>query len=169
MLRTAVVGLASCLATGLPAAAATPISASSVPASSVPASPIPAAVTKLAGCYHVVLTRTAPTATDADGNSLHRTVEFYPELLAARIDNTADRYGVRENRSSGFGRLFKQAHWQLGKDHRATVVFSDGYEEWSATLNPAGSRLAGTATYTGDVEHPERHWSATASRYTCRR
>jgi len=131
-------------------------------------SPAPAPVAKLSGCYQVTLTRTAPSATDADGNSLHRTVVFLAELSTAKFAGAADDYAVLENRSTGRGRLFERAHWRVEKNQSVRVVFSDDHEEWSATLKPSGKRLSGTATYTGDVDHPERHWLATASRYTCK-
>jgi hypothetical protein len=129
---------------------------------------IPAPVAKLAGCYHVTLSRSAGTATDA-WTALHRTVEFFAELSTAKIADAADSHAVRENKSSGYGRLFKRARWHVEKNQNVIVVFSDGAEEWSATLKSAGTRLSGTATYSGDIDHPERHWSAAASRYTCRR
>ncbi len=129
---------------------------------------IPAPVAKLAGCYHVTLARSAPAATDAAGNALHRTVEFFAELATAKVEDAADSYVVRENRSSGYRRLFERARWHVEKNQSMIVVFSDGAEEWSATLKSA-SHLSGTATYSGDIEHPERHWSAAASRYACRR
>ena len=134
----------------------------------------PASVAKLAGCYHVTLSRSAPAATDAAANALHRTVEFFAELSTAKIEDAADSYVVHENKSSGYGRLFKRARWHVEKNQNLIVqnlivVFSDGAEEWSATFNSAGTRLSGTATYSGDIEHPERHWSAAASRYACRR
>ncbi len=128
-----------------------------------------AATAKLAGCYHFALSRSAPTATDADGHSLRRTVDFFAELSTTKVDDVAEDYAVHENRSTGFGRLFKQAHWRVEKSRNVSVIFSDGYEEWAATLVPASTRMTGKATYTGDVDHPERHWSATASRYSCRR
>ncbi len=130
---------------------------------------IPAPVAKLAGCYHVTLARSAPAATDAAGNALHRTVEFFAELATAKVEDAADDYAVRENRSSGYGRLFKHARWQVERNQNLIVAFSDGAEKWSATLKPAGNHLSGTAAYSGDIDHPERHWSATAARYACRR
>jgi len=98
---------------------------------------------------------------------LRRRVEFFAQLTTTQDD--AQRFVVRENKSSGFGRLFKQARWHAIDDRNLAVVFSDGAEQWSATMRDAGKSLQGTATYSGDADHPELRWTATGTRYACQR
>jgi hypothetical protein len=127
---------------------------------------VPAPIHKLAGCYDVQLTSGHPGNT-AVHQSLRRRVEFFAELTTAALSEDEGGYAVRENKSSGFARLFGHAHWQAPDSRNLEVTFSDGYEAWSAKLHDTGASLAGTATYSGDDAHSQWHWSATAVRYTC--
>jgi len=129
---------------------------------------IPAQIRKLAGCYDVQLTSGHPGNT-AVHHSLRRRVEFFAELTTGALGDVAGGYAVRENKSSGFARLFGHAHWRAPDSRNLEVTFSDGFEAWSAKLRGTGAHLAGTATYSGDDAHPQWHWSATAVRYACKR
>ena len=128
---------------------------------------VPARIQKLSGCYDFALT-SGHAAGETVHRSLRRRVEFFAELTTTKLDDAGDNYAVRENRSSGFGRLFKNARWSAQDDHSFVVIFSDGAEEWSATMKAANKSLLGTATYSGDAGQPDPHWSATASHYTCK-
>jgi hypothetical protein len=130
---------------------------------------IPAPIKKLAGCFDVQLT-SGHAGNTAVHQSLRRRVEFFAELTTAAVgDDQGGGYVVRENKSSGFARLFGKAHWQARDNTNIEVTFSDGFEAWSTKLHGTGAHLTGTATYSGDDAHAQWHWSATAVRYACKR
>ena len=117
------------------------------------------APTQFTGCHHVVLTRAQPA----------RTVEFFVQLATQSSIEAPDTFVVRENRSSGFARLFRRARWSADRSRALTLVLSDGAETWTAKLRGAPGKLGGTATYSGDDGAPGRQWRALATRYVCRR
>ena len=117
------------------------------------------APTRFAGCHHVVLTRAHPA----------RTVEFFVQLATQSSIEAPGTFVVRENRSSGFARLFRRARWSADRSRGLTLVLSDGAEAWTATLRVASGNLSGTATYSGDEGTPGAQWRALATRYVCRR
>lgn len=114
---------------------------------------------QFAGCRHLVLTRAQPP----------RTVEFFVQFATQPSIEATGTFVVRENRSSGFARMFRRARWSADRSHGVKIVLSDGAEAWTATLRGTPAKLGGTAIYSGDEGTPGRHWRALATRYTCRR
>ena len=112
-----------------------------------------------AGCYHLTLTRPLPA----------RSVEFFVELSTMPSAEAHDAFVVRENRSSGFARIFRHARWSMDNAHALAILLSDGAESWSAALRGPPGRMTGTAAYSGDGDAPRRRWRALATRYACRR
>ena len=117
------------------------------------------AATAFVGCHHVVLTRPQP----------ERTVEFFVQLATQPSIEAPGTFVVRENRSSGFARLFRRARWSSDRSRVLTLVLSDGAEAWTATLRGAPGKLRGSASYSGDEGATGRQWRALATRYACRR
>ena len=125
-------------------AAAVVVLASSCAIALAQAATTPAAT--WAGCYHVTLARKLPA----------RSVEFFIELSLTPSPDRDAAFVVRENRSTGFARMFRRARWSAEGAHALALELSDGFESWSAMLHGARSELTGTASYSGDAESPTK-------------